>query len=195
MIERRQRADAADHHRHRMGVAAEALKKPAHLLVDHGVMDHAIVEILLLRGGRQLAVEQQITGLEKVAVLGEVVDRIAAVKQDTFVAVDERDLRLAARGRSEAGIVSEDAGLTVKLADIHHFGAKRSLVERKRKILVAECQLASFGVRAGFCIHSRILAVRQPQQCGARGPGANRRRNPADPALLAYRNEVCTARK
>ena len=53
-------------------------------------MNHAIVEVLLLRGGRQLAVEQQIAGFEEVAVLGQVVDRIAAVEQDAFVAVDDR---------------------------------------------------------------------------------------------------------
>ena len=73
-----------------MGVAAEALKEAAHLLVDHRVMNHAIVEVLLLRGGRQFAVEQQIAGLEEVAVLGQVFDRIAAVEQDAFVAVDDR---------------------------------------------------------------------------------------------------------
>ena len=49
VIERRQRADRADHHRHRMGVAAEALEEAAHLLVHHRVMDHAVDEIRLLR--------------------------------------------------------------------------------------------------------------------------------------------------
>jgi hypothetical protein len=48
VIERGKRADAADHDGHRMGVAAKALKKSGHLLVDHGVMDHAVVEIFLL---------------------------------------------------------------------------------------------------------------------------------------------------
>ena len=41
VVERRQRADAADHHGHRMGVAPETLEEAAHLLVDHRVMDHA----------------------------------------------------------------------------------------------------------------------------------------------------------
>ncbi len=72
VIERRQRADRADHHRHRMGVAPEALEEPAHLLVHHRVMGHAVVEIGLLGGGRQLAVEQEIAGLEEIAVLGQV---------------------------------------------------------------------------------------------------------------------------
>ena len=93
VIEGRQRADAGHHDRHRMRVAAEALEEPRHLLVHHGVARDAIVEIGLLRGGRQLAVEQQVAGLEEVAVLGELLDRIAAIEQHALVAVDIGDLR------------------------------------------------------------------------------------------------------
>ena len=57
-------------------------------------MGDAIVEIVLLRLRRQLAVEQQVAGLEEVAVLGELLDRIAAIEQDALVAVDIGDLRL-----------------------------------------------------------------------------------------------------
>ena len=89
VIEGRQRADAADHDRHRMRVAAEALIEPRHLLVDHGVAGDRAVEIRLLRRGRQLAIEQEIAGLQEVAVLGELLDRIAAIEQNAFVAVDE----------------------------------------------------------------------------------------------------------
>ena len=79
-----------------MRVAAEAGEEARHLLVHHRVARHAIVEIVLLRLGRQFAVEQEIADLEEVAVLGELVDRIAAVQQNAFVAVDEGDLRFAA---------------------------------------------------------------------------------------------------
>jgi hypothetical protein len=37
VIERRQRADHAAHHGHRVGVAAETGEEPAHLLVHHRV--------------------------------------------------------------------------------------------------------------------------------------------------------------
>ena len=94
VVEGRQRADAAGHDRHRMRVAPEALIEPAHLLVHHRVMGHAVVEVGLLRGGRQLAVEQEVAGLQEIAVLGDLLDRIAAVEQDAFVAVDIGDLRI-----------------------------------------------------------------------------------------------------
>ena len=80
-----------------MRVAAEAGEEAAHLLVDHRVMGDAMVEVGLLRRRRQLAVEQQVAGLQEVAVLGELLDRIAAIEQDALVAVDEGDLRIRRR--------------------------------------------------------------------------------------------------
>ena len=94
VIEGRQRADHAAHHRHRMRIAAEAGEKARHLLVHHGVARDAVVEIFLLRLGRQFAVEQQVADFQEVAMLGQLLDRIAAMQQDAFVAVDEGDLRL-----------------------------------------------------------------------------------------------------
>ena len=110
-----------------MGVAAEALEEPAHLLVHHRVVGDAVVEVGLLRRGRQLAVEQQIADLEEVAVLGELLDRIAAIEQHALVAVDIGDLRLAARRRGEAGIVGEHPGLAVELGDVDDVGADGAL--------------------------------------------------------------------
>ena len=75
-----------------MRIAAEALEEAAHLLVQHGVVGDAVVEIVLLRLGRQFAVEQQVADLEEVAVLGQLLDRIAAIEQHAFVAVDVGDL-------------------------------------------------------------------------------------------------------
>ena len=169
-----------------MGVAAEALKEPAHLLVDHRVMDHAVVEILLLRGGRQFAVKQQVAGLEEVAVLGQIFDRIAAIEQDAFVAVDIGDLGLAACGRGKARVVGEDAGLAVKLADVHHFGTDRSLVERERLVLVAECQLAGLGiVGAGLRVHDRTSMCDSRNSAVHAALGLKKPCSTADPAPLA----------
>ncbi len=104
VIERRQRADGCDHDRHRMGVAAETLEEPRHLLVDHGVMDHAAVEIFLLRLGRQFAVKQQVAGFQEVAVLGELLDRIAAVFEDAGVEYREIVGLVADRERCGFGV-------------------------------------------------------------------------------------------
>jgi hypothetical protein len=71
-----------------------------------------------LRLGRQFPVEQEIAGLEEVALFGDLLDRIAAVFENTGIAVDIGDLRLAASGGGEAGVVGEHAGLGVQLGDV-----------------------------------------------------------------------------
>ena len=70
VIERRERPDAAGHDRHWVRVPSKALIEPAHLLVHHGVVGDTIVEVGFLRGGGELPVEQEIAGLEEIAVLG-----------------------------------------------------------------------------------------------------------------------------
>ena len=77
-----------------MRVAAEALEEAGHLLMHHGVARDAIVEIRLLRAGRQFAIKQKVAGLQKIAVLGELLNGIAAIEQNPFVAVDKSDFRL-----------------------------------------------------------------------------------------------------
>ncbi len=130
MVEGRQGADQTGHDGHRMGVTAEAAHEKLHLLVHHGVVGHAPDEICFLVGVRQLAVQQQVASFEVVAVGGELLDRVAAVQQFAFVAVDVGDGRLGCCGRQKAGVVSEHAGLGVQLANVHHVRADRALVNR-----------------------------------------------------------------
>src|ERR1700732_4263730 len=96
VIEGRERSHARHQHGHRMGVAAQAAQEPGHLLVNHRVPGGSVVEVLLLDGGRQLTIEQEIAGLEEIAMLGDLLDRIAAIEQHTFFAIGIGDLRFAA---------------------------------------------------------------------------------------------------
>jgi hypothetical protein len=138
VIERRQCADRAHHDRHRMRIATEALEEAAHLLVHHGVACHQVVEIVLLSGGGQVAVEQKIAGLEEIAVLGELLDRVAAIEQDAVVAVDIGDLRLAAACRGEAGVVGEYVGPVIERRYIEDTRPDRALIDRKLEALIVQ---------------------------------------------------------
>ena len=160
VVERRQGADTADHDRHRVRVAPEALEEPHHLLVDHRVTAHAIVEIGFLGFGWQFAVQQEIAGFQEVAVLGQLLDRIAAVEQDAFVAVDVGDLQLAARRRGEAGIIGEHPGLPIQLGDVDHLRANGPFVDGKRAALVAHGERGGLRVGARFRVHIEPLGWR-----------------------------------
>ena len=117
---------AADH-RHRVRVAPEAAEEIRHLLVQHGVVGDAALEVLELGGGRQLAVEQQVGDLEEVRLVGQLLDRVAAVEQLALVAVDIGDRALAGAGRGVAGVEGEDAAFGIEAADVDDVGPDRAV--------------------------------------------------------------------
>jgi hypothetical protein len=51
---------------------------------------------LELRRRRQFAEQDQVRGLDEIALFGELFDRVPAIEQDPFVAIDERDRAAAA---------------------------------------------------------------------------------------------------
>ena len=75
-----------------------------------------VLELGELVLGRQLAVHQQVGDFEEARVLGQLLDRVAAVQQHACVAVDVGDRRLAAGGGGEARVVGEAAGFLRQLA-------------------------------------------------------------------------------
>ena len=90
-------------------------------------------------------------------MLGQLLDRHAAVEQDAFVAVDIGDLGFAAAGRGEARVVGEHAGLGVELADVDHIRPDRAAVDRERPVLVADGKLGGLDVGAGLRVHDCTL--------------------------------------
>ena len=81
---------------------------------------------LVLR--RQLAVEQQVGGFEIGALLRELLDRIAAVFEDAFVAVDEGDGAAAGGGVHEGRVVGHQAEVVVVDFDLAQIGGADGLV-------------------------------------------------------------------
>mmetsp|Transcript_1008 Transcript_1008/g.2454 ORF Transcript_1008/g.2454 Transcript_1008/m.2454 type:complete len:291 (+) Transcript_1008:4717-5589(+) len=131
VIEGRHRAHQAGHDGHRVGVTAEAAQEVLHLFMHHGVVHDLVFEVGLLAFVRQLSVQQQITGLEVVAVHRELFDRVATVEQFALVAIDVGDGRVARGGAQEARVVGELAGLAVELADVDDIRSDAALVQRQ----------------------------------------------------------------
>ena len=116
-VVRRERVDRAGQHRHRVGVARETVEEPLEVLVQHRVQLNPAGEVGQLRGAGQLAVDQQVADLDERRLLGELVDRNAAVTQDAGVAVDVGDGALASGGVDEAVVERGEAGLGQKRAE------------------------------------------------------------------------------
>ncbi len=132
VIERRQRSDRRAQHRHRMRVVVEAVQEVLERLMHHRVMRDFVVERRELVRRRQLAVDQQIRDLEEARLLGQLLDRIAAIEQHAGVAVDEGDRAAHGGGRHEARIEREVARFLVELADVERRIAERTGDDRQR---------------------------------------------------------------
>ena len=94
MIESRQSTHQASQHSHRVCITAETAQEELHLLIHHGVVVHQFVKVCALFGIRQITVEQQVAGVQKVAVVGQLLNGIATIEQLAFVAIDEGNGRL-----------------------------------------------------------------------------------------------------
>ena len=89
MVEGGQRAHHAHHYRHRMRVATEAVEKARQLVMHHRVMFHQVAEFNALRSIWQFAVQQQIAYFQKIRFLGQLLDRISAVIQQSGIAINK----------------------------------------------------------------------------------------------------------
>jgi hypothetical protein len=92
-----------------MRVVAEARHELLDVRVDVGVAAHVVRPALQLLLRRQLALEQQVRSLEEPGLLGDLLDRIAAIPQDADVAVDVRDRAPARRRVQKRGVVRQEA--------------------------------------------------------------------------------------
>ena len=75
-------------------------------------------EILQLLFGRQLAVNQQIARFDKIAPLGQLLDRVAAVTQNALFAVEKRNGADGRAGVHVAVVHRDQAGRGAELGDI-----------------------------------------------------------------------------
>ena len=137
MIKRGQRTQHATHHCHGMRVVAEAVQERAEGFMHHGVMRYFVFKRGKLLCIWQMAVHQQIGHFGKVRVFCQLFDRIAAIHQDTGIAIDISDRTTATRRGHEARIVGEITGFFVEFADIDAIGTQRAGVNRKLDVFIA----------------------------------------------------------
>ena len=88
-----------------MSGVAESLHELLRRFVQHRVVRDVVDPLLQFLLGRQLAEQQQVSNFQKRAALGQNFNRIAAIAQDPFVAVNVGNGALAWRGVHERRVV------------------------------------------------------------------------------------------
>ena len=88
-----------------MRVVAESLEELDHLGVHVRVVLDVVLPLGLLLGVRELSLGQQVGHVEEARALGKLLDRIAAIPEDSPVAVDEGDGAAAGGGVHEGRVV------------------------------------------------------------------------------------------
>jgi hypothetical protein len=128
---------AIQQHAHRVRVVAEALHERLQVLVHEGVIRHVMGPGLVLDLVRQVAVHQEVGDLEVVRLLGELLDRVAAVLEDALVAVDVGDGRATGGGVDEAGVVGGQASVGLGGADLLEIGGPDGAIGDGKVVVLA----------------------------------------------------------
>mmetsp|Transcript_15658 Transcript_15658/g.33941 ORF Transcript_15658/g.33941 Transcript_15658/m.33941 type:complete len:485 (-) Transcript_15658:399-1853(-) len=74
----------------------EVVEEIQQVLLQEHVLPDLELEIVHLRNGGKLSVQQKVAGLEEVRLLRELIDRVSTVRQDALVAVNKGDAGRAA---------------------------------------------------------------------------------------------------
>ena len=126
LVERGECPDHAARDRHRMGVAGKAPIEAPHVLVDHRVVRERLPEGVELRRARKFAFDQQVGDLDEVTSLGQHLDRVATVAEDSLLAIEERDRARRRSGVDEALVEGDQPRLGPQFGDVDRpfpFGA------------------------------------------------------------------------
>ena len=153
LVVRRERGDGAREHRHRVRGVRQRREEPLEVLVEQRVATDLLVELAELVGARQRAVDEEPGDLEVGGVLGELLDRVAAIAQDALLAVDVRDLGLGGRGVHEAVVEPREARLAGEGRQVDARGAVDGRPDRELGGAAREGQGGGVGLLSVRIVH------------------------------------------
>src|SRR5450756_2040476 len=115
-----------------MRVVAEAFEELPHVLVHIGVERDFVHELVILLLGRQLTVAKQPRDLEEGGILRELLYRVAAIAEDSLLAIDERDGAPARCGVQKRRVVAHETRIVgiSRLDLLEVDGADRAISDR-----------------------------------------------------------------
>lgn len=163
LVERRQGADHRRQHRHRVGVAREALVETLDVLVQQGVLRDLVLEDGELVDRGQLAVDQQGGHLKEGGALGQLLDRVAAVAEDALLTVEIGDGGFIGGGISISAVQRHQTGLGAELPDVEALVADGAVDHRVGVLAVAVPQY--YRVVAHVIPHRRCASSSRCPDC------------------------------
>ena len=126
VVESGQCADRTNHDCHRVCVTAITIKETIELRVQHGVVGDRVCVLVEFGFRRELTIGQQVADFQEAGIVGELVDRVAAIEQYAFVAIDVSYLRFTAGCGRKARVECEHTGLGIKRFHIDYIRADSS---------------------------------------------------------------------
>ncbi len=135
-----------------MGAARERIEEALHLFAEQRVVLDRRRPLVELGLRRQPTEQQQVGDFQERAVLGEVLDAVAAMAEQPVAAVHVRDGALGARRIGESRVVGDDAFVGAKtgyvqavVADGRFHGAEIELVSIEVQAGVTHLSQGPFG--------------------------------------------------
>src|SRR5665811_2188188 len=101
-----------------MRVVAKAQHERPKVFVHERVKRDFVDPFFMLFAGRKFAVDQEVCHLQKCGMLGELLNGVAAVFEDSFVAVDEGNGAATGSGVGESRVVDRDSRVVLTGADL-----------------------------------------------------------------------------
>ncbi|MCY1234612.1 hypothetical protein D9M72_472000 [compost metagenome] len=136
-------------YRHRVRVTREAAEEALQLFMQQGVAADPLVKGVQLGGRRQVAVDQQVGNFQEAGVLGQLLDRVPAVPQDSGIAVDVGDGRSGGRGVHETGVKGNGACLLQQFGNVIAFVSFYNLDAREFEFAARVAQGCAGGLSHG----------------------------------------------
>jgi hypothetical protein len=117
-VEGTESAHHAEQHAHGMGIVAEPFQELDDVGVDVGVVGdlvHPLVQFLL---AGQLAFTEQPGHFQEAGLVRQLLDRVAAIAEDSLVAVDEGDRAAAGGGIHERRVIGHEPEVLLRRLDL-----------------------------------------------------------------------------
>src|SRR5690606_3262691 len=101
-----------------MSVSTETGEEPDQLLMQHRMVIDGINKLCFLLIGGEFSIQKQIADFHEIALHRQLLNRVASVQEQTFVAIDKRNGGFGAGSGEKARVIGEHATLGIKCTDV-----------------------------------------------------------------------------